>query len=234
MSFWLSAASLEFPPLAQALRAPEGLLAIGGDLSAARLLAAYQHGCFPWFSDGQPLLWWSPNPRMVLFPSELHVARSLQKTLRRQTFSVTFDACFERVIRACAAPRTYANSTWITADMQAAYQQLHRMGVAHSVEVWRDGELVGGLYGVVLGRLFFGESMFSRCADASKVAFVTLVERLNACGFVLIDCQMYTEHLARFGARPIPRAEFANYVQRYQSIQGETPWTAGAGEGHER
>lgn len=226
MNFWLSATSYEFPPLARALRVPDGLLAIGGDLSAERLLAAYRHGCFPWFADGQPLMWWSPNPRMVLFPNELHVSRSLQKKLQKQVFSVTFDACFDEVIRACAAPRTYANSTWITTNMQTAYQQLHRLGVAHSVEVWQDGALVGGLYGLVLGRLFFGESMFSRCTDASKVAFVTLVERLKACGFVLIDCQMYTEHLARFGARPIPRPEFAEYLQRYQQPRSATPWDA--------
>ncbi len=224
MLSWLTRTSLDFPPLERALREPDGLLAAGGDLSPERLLAAYRHGCFPWFSAGQPILWWSPDPRMVLFPEELHVSRSLRKTLRRGDFTITFDQDFAAVIGACAAPRSYADGTWITPAMQAAYLELHRRGFAHSVEVWQHGQLVGGLYGLALGRLFFGESMFSRVSDASKVAFVSLVEQLRACGFVLIDCQMHTQHLASLGARPIPRREFAACLARHREQSGPTPW----------
>ncbi len=224
MLTWLSRRDLDFPPLEQALREPDGLLAAGGDLSPERLLAAYRHGCFPWFSAGQPILWWSPDPRMVLFPDELHVSRSLRRTLRRGDFTISFDRDFAAVIRACAGPRACADSTWITPAMQQAYLELHRRGIAHSVEAWQDGELVGGLYGLALGRVFFGESMFSRRDDASKVAFVTLVEQLRACGFVLIDCQMHTTHLARFGAREIPREQFADTLARHRDTPGPTPW----------
>ena len=228
MLSWLTRNSLDFPPLERALREPDGLLAAGGDLSPERLLAAYRHGCFPWYQDGQPLLWWSPDPRMVLFPEELHVSRSLRKTLRRGDFTITFDQDFAAVIRACAAPRSYADGTWITSAMQQAYLELHRRGIAHSVEAWQNGELVGGLYGLALGQLFFGESMFSRRTNASKVAFVTLAERLRECGFALIDCQMHTAHLASFGAREIPRSEFAEYLARHLDRHGPTPW-AGPG-----
>lgn len=228
MLSWLTRNSLDFPPLERALREPDGLLAAGGDLSPERLLAAYRHGCFPWYQDGQPLLWWSPDPRMVLFPEELHVSRSLRKTLRRGDFTITFDQDFAAVIRACAAPRSYADGTWITSAMQQAYLELHRRGIAHSVEAWQNGELVGGLYGLALGRLFFGESMFSRRDDASKAAFVTLVERLRDCGFALIDCQMHTEHLARFGARQIPRHAFAACLQRHLDREGPNPWATTA------
>lgn len=224
MSLWINRQSNIFPPLGRALRSPSGLLAMGGDLSAERLVAAYRHGCFPWFSAGQPILWWSPDPRMVLLPDELHVSHSLRKTLRQQRFEISFDRDFAAVIAACAAPRLQADGTWITAAMQRAYLELHRRGIAHSVEAWQDGRLVGGLYGLALGRLFFGESMFSRVSDASKVAFVTLVERLRSDGFVLIDCQMHTEHLQRFGARPIPRRQFAEYLQRYSDAPGPSPW----------
>ncbi|WPP47255.1 leucyl/phenylalanyl-tRNA--protein transferase [Pseudomonas sp. AN-1] len=220
----LSRQSLNFPPLEHALREPDGLLALGGDLSPERLISAYRHGCFPWFQDGQPILWWSPDPRMVLLPAELHVSRSLRKTLRQGRFAVSFDRDFPAVIRACAEPRTYADSTWITPAMHAAYLELHRRGLAHSVEVWQDDRLVGGLYGLSIGRLFFGESMFSRTTDASKIGFVTLVERLRDCGFALIDCQMYTRHLASFGARPIPRHEFATCLKRHLDQAGPTPW----------
>lgn len=224
MLSWLSRRSLDFPPLEQALREPNGLLAVGGDLSPERLLGAYRHGCFPWFQEGQPILWWSPDPRTVLFPSELHVSRSLRKTQRQQRFAVSFDRDFASVIAACAGPRRYADGTWITPDMQAAYRELHRRGIAHSVEVWQDGQLVGGLYGLAIGRLFFGESMFSHATDASKIGFITLVEQLRDCGFVLIDCQMHTSHLASFGARPIPRREFADYLTRYIDRPGPAPW----------
>lgn len=214
MSFWINRQSNSFPPLERALRSPSGLLAMGGDLSAERLVAAYRHGCFPWYSQGQPLMWWSPDPRTVLFPDELHIPRSLRKTLRQQHFRISYDSAFEQVIHACALPRSSDSGTWITPAMQSAYTRLHQLGHAHSVEVWHGQQLVGGLYGIAMGRLFFGESMFARMSDASKVGFVTLVQDLQQAGFRLIDCQMPTEHLARFGARDIPRSEFQQYLQR--------------------
>ncbi|MFO6333230.1 leucyl/phenylalanyl-tRNA--protein transferase, partial [Pseudomonas aeruginosa] len=174
MLTWLSRTDFDFPPLDKALQEPNGLLAAGGDLNPQRLVAAYRHGCFPWYQDGQPILWWSPDPRTVLFPDELHVSRSLAKCLRQQRFEVTFNRDFRAVIQACAAPRDYADGTWITTPMQLAYQELHLRGIAHSVEVWQERQLVGGLYGLAMGRLFFGESMFSRADNASKVGFVTL------------------------------------------------------------
>lgn len=224
MLTWLSPDSHAFPPLACALREPNGLLAAGGDLSAGRLLAAYRHGCFPWYQDDQPLLWWSPDPRTVLFPEELHVSRSLAKCLRQQRLRVSFDEDFAAVIRACAAPRSYADGTWITSDMQNAYLQLHELGHAHSVEVWDGEQLVGGLYGLAIGQLFFGESMFSRRDNASKVGFVTLVRKLQAWGFVLIDCQMPTAHLHGFGARAIARADFAEYLSLYLDRPSQADW----------
>lgn len=226
MLTWLQRDSLSFPPLAKALHEPNGLLAAGGDLSAERLIAAYRHGCFPWFQDNQPILWWSPDPRTVLLPEELHVSRSLAKVLRQARYQVTFDRAFAAVIQACAAPRDYADGTWITTPMQHAYLELHRRGIAHSVEVWRDGELVGGLYGLAMGQLFFGESMFSRADNASKVGFVTLVEQLEAWGFVLIDCQMPTQHLHSFGARPIARADFVDYLKRHIDQPDMAAWRA--------
>lgn len=215
MLSWLSRSNFDFPPLDQALHEPNGLLAAGGDLDPRRLVAAYRHGCFPWYQDGQPILWWSPDPRTVLFPDELHVSRSLAKCLRQGRYRVTIDQAFDRVIAACAEPRDYADGTWITQPMQDAYRQLNRLGVAHSVETWQGDELVGGLYGLAMGRLFFGESMFSRADNASKVAFVTLVQRLRAAGFVLIDCQMPTQHLHSLGARAIERTRFADYLARH-------------------
>ncbi|MDO9321743.1 MAG: leucyl/phenylalanyl-tRNA--protein transferase [Pseudomonas sp.] len=224
MLTWLQRDSLAFPPLDKALREPNGLLAAGGDLSPERLVQAYRHGCFPWFQDGQPILWWSPDPRTVLLPSELHVSRSLSKCLRQQRFSVTFDHAFDRVIEACAAPRDYADGTWITTPMQAAYIELHRQGFAHSVEVWLGDELVGGLYGLAMGRLFFGESMFSRTDNASKVGFATLVKHLERWGFVLIDCQMPTEHLHSLGAHAISRQAFADYLQHNLDQPNSADW----------
>lgn len=226
MLTWLQRDSLDFPPLNKALREPNGLLAAGGDLRPERLIQAYRHGCFPWFQDGQPILWWSPDPRTVLLPDELHVSRSLAKVLRQGRYQVSFDQAFAEVIRACAAPRSYAAETWITSPMQDAYLKLHRSGIAHSVEVWRDGELVGGLYGLAMGQLFFGESMFSRADNASKVGFATLVERLKAWGFVLIDCQMPTEHLLSLGARTISRDEFARYLSRHLDQPNRAEWVA--------
>ncbi|MNR02112.1 Leucyl/phenylalanyl-tRNA--protein transferase [compost metagenome] len=189
-------------------------------------MQAYRHGCFPWYQDGQPILWWSPDPRTVLLPNELHVSRSLKKLLRQQRYRVTFDHDFAAVIQACAAPRTYADGTWITDKMQAAYLQLHQQGHAHSVEVWDDDTLVGGLYGLAMGQLFFGESMFSRADNASKAGFVTLVEQLHAWGFVLIDCQMPTEHLHSFGARAISRQDFAGYLERYVDQPNSATWVS--------
>ena len=211
-----------FPPVDKALRSPNGLLCAGGDLSPARVIDAYSHGIFPWFSEGDPILWWSPDPRMVLFPDELRISHSLRKTLARGTFDTRVDTAFRDVIGACAAPRHGQSGTWILPEMVAAYTALHEAGFAHSVESWRDGELVGGLYGVALGRVFFGESMFSREPDASKVALVRLVERLRLHGADLIDCQQATPHLASLGAREIGRAEFAKRVQ--DSIQYPSTW----------
>ncbi|MFD3208302.1 leucyl/phenylalanyl-tRNA--protein transferase [Pseudomonas sp. LS_2] len=224
MPTWLTRDSLTFPPLEKALHDPNGLLAAGGDLSADRLVQAYRHGCFPWYQDGQPILWWSPDPRTVLFPQELHVSRSLAKLMRQGRYKVSFDTDFEGVIAACAAPRDYADGTWITDSMRAAYCELHRRGIAHSVEVREEGELVGGLYGLAMGRLFFGESMFSRADNASKVGFVTLVQHLQQAGFELIDCQMPTNHLHSFGARAISRARFAEYLARHLDQPCNVAW----------
>jgi len=206
-----------FPPVDKALKEPNGLLAAGGDLSPQRLLDAYSHGIFPWFSDGDPILWWSPDPRMVLFPDELKVSRSLRKTVARGIYETRYDTAFSDVIAACAAPRDGHGGTWILPEMISAYTALHERGFVHSVESWRDGELAGGLYGMALGKVFFGESMFTRSPDASKVALVRLVERLKARGFRVIDCQQSTGHLASLGAREIPRNVFAKLVR--ESIQ---------------
>ena len=197
-----------FPPVERALKEPNGLLAAGGDLSLERLLDAYRHGIFPWFSRGEPILWWSPDPRMVLYTGELKVSRSLAKNLRNKGYRVTADTAFDRVLRGCAGPRRGATGTWLSAAMQKAYLALHRAGHAHSVETWREDDLVGGLYGVAVGRMFYGESMFSTATDASKVALVGLVQALVARGFPLIDCQMKTPLLESLGGREIPRAAF--------------------------
>jgi len=202
-----------FPPLEQALDEPNGLLAAGGDLSPARLLDAYRQGIFPWYSEGEPILWWSPDPRMVLVPGELKVSRSLGKTLRKGGFEVRADTAFREVMAACAAPRRGQRGTWITDEMLGAYLRLHQLGHAHSVETWIGGELAGGLYGVALGRAFFGESMFSRATDASKIALVHLVRQLQGWHFGIIDCQMATPLLASLGAREIPRREFSNRLK---------------------
>ena len=198
----------EFPPLGLALPEPNGLLAAGGDLSPQRILAAYRRGIFPWFMPGEPILWWSPSPRMVLYPDELLVPKSLQKVLRNRPYRITFDTAFSAVMQGCAAPRGTESGTWISDEMLAAYTALHEAGFAHSFECWMDDELVGGLYGMAIGRMFYGESMFARRADASKIAFVHAVQWLQAQGYQMIDCQMYTDHLARFGAREITRDEF--------------------------
>lgn len=214
---WLEPDSLDFPPADQALADPNGLLAVGGDLSAQRLLAAYRQGIFPWYEEGQPLLWWSPDPRTVLAPRSAHLSRSMRKFLRRSEFTITFDRDFTAVVKACAAPRDYTDSTWITPSMQQAYSELHQLGHSHSVEVWEGTELVGGLYGVSLGKVFFGESMFGRRTNASKTAFLALAHQLQQLGCELIDCQMPTDHLNSLGAREISRSDFIRMAGRLSS-----------------
>jgi leucyl/phenylalanyl-tRNA--protein transferase len=204
-----------FPPLEQALEEPSGLLAAGGDLSSARLIAAYRRGIFPWYSPGQPVLWWSPDPRAVLFPEEFHCTRSLAKTLRNAGFTPCLDRDFAAVIDGCAAPRAASPGTWITGEMRAAYLKLHRLGCAHSVEIWRAGQLVGGLYGVRLGGIFFGESMFSRARDASKAALAHLVALCRRNSLVAIDCQLPSRHLTSLGARTIPRTQFQALLREH-------------------
>jgi len=205
----------EFPALEKALREPDGLLAVGGCLSVSRLLNAYRHGIFPWYNAGEPILWWSPDPRLVLFPDQIKVSRSLRKTIRRQKFSVSYDQAFDAVIAGCADIRKGSLGTWITQDISRAYKDLFRLGIAHSAEAWHKGKLVGGLYGIALGRVFFGESMFHTMTDASKVAFVTLVEQLEEWGYQLIDCQVHTEHLESLGAVEIDRRDFVELLARY-------------------
>jgi len=210
---WLEPSG-DFPPVEQALERPNGLLAAGGDLSPERLLRAYRLGIFPWFSAGEPILWWSPDPRMVLFCDELKVPRSLAKSIRNKGYEVRSDSAFRQVIAGCAGPRPASSGggTWLGEDMRRAYSALHRAGYAHSFECWRGEELVGGLYGVAIGRMFYGESMFSRATDASKVALLALVEELRARGFPLIDCQVRTPLLASLGAREIPRRSFLREI----------------------
>lgn len=202
-----------FPPVEQALLKPNGLLAAGGSLSAHRLLDAYRHGIFPWFNTGEPILWWSPDPRMVLIPEKFNISRSLRKTLHDKRYEIRTDSAFEQVMRACAAPRREQAGTWIHEDMIAAYTELHQKGVAHSVEVWMDGNLVGGLYGISIGHMFYGESMFSHATDASKIALAHLTAQLQRWKYGMIDCQMSTPHLASLGAREIPRAEFMHRLK---------------------
>lgn len=211
-----------FPPVEQAEREPDGLLAVGGDLSPDRLLAAYRHGIFPWYSDNQPILWWSPDPRTVLFPGEIKLSRSLRKTLRNRDYQFTFDQAFPRVIAGCAMPQPGREETWITNEMQQAYIRLHQMGYAHSAEIWQQERLVGGLYGVAIGRAFFGESMFSLVRDASKIALVLLAQTLDKRGFGIIDCQVHTPHLVSMGAREINRKQFVELLDRFCQLPGYT------------
>jgi leucyl/phenylalanyl-tRNA--protein transferase len=224
---WLSN-NAPFPPVKLALRNPNGLLAAGGDLSAARLLEAYRHGIFPWFNPGEPILWWSPDPRMVLIPSEFRVSRSLARVLRKGIYEVRFDSAFEQVMRGCAATRAkYQNGhhgTWIHEDMIAAYCALHRLGYAHSVEVWMEDVLVGGVYGVAIGRMFYGESMFSGVSNASKIALAHLSKQLQRWEFGMIDCQMNTPHLASLGAHEIARDEFIALVQDLVNCEPISNW----------
>lgn len=216
-----------FPAVENALEEPDGLLAAGGDLSCARILKAYRAGIFPWYEEGQPILWWSPNPRAVLYPEKVRITRSLRKTLRNKPWTVSFDRTFRETICACAAPRQGSHGTWITYSMLEAYCELHDLGYAHSVEVWdEDGTLIGGLYGVGLGKVFFGESMFSRKSDASKVALVNLLRHLQFWGYPLIDCQLSSPHINRLGAESMSRRRFVKHIDKWSRIPGHaSPWS---------
>ncbi len=222
---------LTFPPAHLAIS--EGLLAVGGDLSVARLVQAYRQGIFPWYAEDDPILWWSPDPRLVLYPPELHISRSLGRLLKKNRFRFTLDQAFEDVVRGCAAVRGANHpGTWIVPEMITAYTRLHAAGLAHSVEAWCEGRLAGGLYGVSLGRTFFGESMFTRISNASKAALVVLVENLRRQGFDLIDCQVTTPHLMQFGAREIPRTRFLKALRRslgHRTLRGKWSFKTGGG-----
>lgn len=226
---WLDERSLQFPDIDNALDEPNGLLAVGGDLSPERLLTAYQHGIFPWYEDPQPLLWWSPQPRAVLFPEKLHCSRSLRKQMRKASYRVSADSCFARVLDECAATSPKRPGTWITQDMRRAYNRMHELGWAHSIEVHLDDELVGGLYGLALGQVFFGESMFSRGPSGSKIALIALCAELLSRNFKVIDCQVGNDYLYSMGAELIPRAQFKtlleHYAQPHEDQRGH--WTLG-------
>ncbi|MDY6941748.1 MAG: leucyl/phenylalanyl-tRNA--protein transferase [Pseudomonadota bacterium] len=209
-----SAPPSDFPPVEAALQSPNGLLAAGGDLSVGRLLYAYQKGIFPWYNPGEPILWWSPDPRAILYPHAIHVSRSLRRELKRSGATLRADSAFEHTVHACAAPREAQSGTWITEEMQAAYGRLHRRGFAHSVEVWLDQELIGGIYGVALNKIFFGESMFSRRPNASKIALVALCAQLMRWGYHFIDAQVSSPHLLRMGAVEIPRWRFLQQLEQ--------------------
>ncbi len=209
---WLNDSDFVFPDTESALQEPNGLLAAGGNLAPERLIEAYSKGIFPWFEEDQPILWWTPDPRMVLFPEELHISRSLSRAMKKSTLQLSSDQAFREVMLACAGRRPYSSGTWITMDMIDAYCALHKMGVAHSIEAWNDGKLVGGLYGLAIGEVFFGESMFSHQDNASKIAFASTVQKLGSLGYRLIDCQVSSEFLASFGAREIPRQEFISML----------------------
>ncbi len=221
---WLNASDTPFPPIDQALAEPNGLLAAGGGLSKERILTAYRAGIFPWYSPGEPVLWWSPDPRCVLKPDQIHISKSMRKRLKREDYEVFFDRDFNAVINACAAPRGDEEGTWITEEMKQAYNQLHQRGIAHSVEVYIDNALAGGLYGLAIGKLFFGESMFSRHRDASKIAFIKMVEQMRAWNYALIDCQVSNDHLLSLGATEIPRTAFQTYLDRYLDVPANHSW----------
>ena len=215
--YWLNPDGDEskFPPVDAAMNEPNGLLAFGGNLTPSRLLHAYRQGIFPWYSEDQPIMWWSHDPRSVLFLSNLNISRSLKKSIRNRGYHVTFDRCFDDVIKQCAAPREDDHGTWLTPEMIVAYNQLHEMGYAHSVECWQGETLVGGLYGVALGKVFFGESMFSRKSDASKVAFVALVKQLQRWEFAMVDCQVHSPHIASLGAEEVSRDYFLDLLNTW-------------------
>jgi leucyl/phenylalanyl-tRNA---protein transferase len=222
---WLDSSETALPDSDLALSEPNGLLAAGGELSPERLIEAYSNGIFPWFEEGQPILWWSPDPRMVLFPEELHISKSLAKTLNQSPYEVTMDRAFSQVIACCAQPRGDSPGTWITDEMQAAYSELFSLGHAHSVEVWHGAKLVGGLYGVAIGQVFFGESMFSFERNTSKIALANLVKQLRRWNYKLIDCQVSSKHLQSLGAREISRAQFRLKLQELLDKSGmNAPW----------
>lgn len=206
---------LSFPAIEQALKEPNGLLAFGGDLRPERILAAYRRGIFPWYQDDQPILWWSPNPRAVLFPEQVHISNSMRKKLRTDAFEIRMDTDFAGVMRGCAEITTRRTGTWITPAMHNAYTRLHALGFAHSIEVWQTDKLVGGLYGMAIGAVFFGESMFSRVENASKIALIQLCRQLQRWGFAVIDCQVSNPHLLSMGARTIARAEFIELLKKH-------------------
>jgi len=214
--YWIepNAPVIDFPDVELALREPDGLLAVGGDLGMERLLLAYSRGIFPWFGPDQPILWWAPDPRMILEPARLIISRSLKKTLRQGKFTITMDRCFGEVVKACSSSRPNQSGTWITGEMLSAYTDLHAAGHAHSVECWFNDDLAGGLYGVSIGHIFFGESMFTRVTDASKVAFVALARQLERWHFPLIDCQVHTGHMESLGASFMPRRQFSRVLQQ--------------------
>ena len=219
---WLTD-ELVFPDQASALREPNGLLAAGGDLSIERLLLAYRHGIFPWYNEGEPILWWSPDPRAVIIPGQLHISKSLQKTLDKKLFTITFNQAFTAVVEACSLPRftqkdDSQTGTWITSAMKQAYSDLHNAGYAHSIECWQDNQLVGGMYGIILGKCFFGESMFSTVTDASKVVMVKLDQMLCEKKFQLLDCQVHSPHIESMGAIEIPRKEFLQLLDNYAGV----------------
>ena len=221
---WLQDETAPFPPIDQAIDEPNGLLAAGGTLSHQRLVSAYRAGIFPWYSPGEPILWWSPDPRCVLVPDQLHISKSMRKRLKKDDYHVTFNRNFSAVIDACSAPRKGEDGTWITNEMKAAYEKLHQQGLAHSVEVYIEGELVGGLYGLSMGKLFFGESMFSKVKDCSKIAFIKMVEQLQKWGYALIDCQVSNDHLFSLGAQEITWDEFQCYLDQYIDSHTQTKW----------
>lgn len=213
---WLAIDNLEFPDISEALEDPNGLLAAGGDLSPARLENAYRHGIFPWYEDDQPILWWSPNPRLILKPEKIHISRSMKRLLKKQAFKITSDTAFTDVVHKCSLPRRDQAGTWITNAMKDAYAKLHKLDIAHSIEVWdKDNELVGGIYGIAIGRAFFGESMFSSVPNTSKIALITLANLLNKWDFGFIDCQMETSHLVSMGAELVSREEFKQLLVHY-------------------
>lgn len=214
---WLDPDIIAFPDTGTALSSPNGLLAAGGALSAEWLLQAYSQGIFPWFSEDEPILWWSPSPRTLIYPEQLHLSRSLRKAIHKNNYQIRFDSAFKEVMHACAEPRTKQGNagTWISDDIIDAYTELHRLGYAHSIELWDDNELIGGLYGIALGRIFFGESMFSRRTNGSKIALYHLVEQLKQWHYIAIDCQVYNEHLASLGAIEVPRLEFESLIRQY-------------------
>jgi len=223
---WLDEHSIEFPPINTALSEPAGLLAAGGDLSIPRLIEAYKRGIFPWYERDQPILWWSPEPRSVLFPDQFKISNSLSKTLKQNKFEIRLDTAFKRVITACSQPREYSPETWITDDMIEAYLHLHDHGVAHSIECYLDSQLVGGLYGMALGKLFFGESMFHTKTDASKVAFAFLCRLMREHDCPLIDCQIPNDHLMTLGATSISSVEFSEYLRQVVDVPDQPDWSS--------